>query len=190
MFCGAGGAAMGLFRAGFIVHGIDIKPQPRYPFRFEQGDALDADLRGYDFVWASPPCQAHSSMRHMPTAKQHEDLIPAVRAKLKAWGGPYIIENVMGAPLINPVMLCGTMFGLQCEEAELRRHRLFESNIALLTPQCQHGQKPRVIGVYGNGGGHLNRGNGQAEKSGICQRMFSKKKERRLWGSIGCETKN
>lgn len=143
---------MGLHRAGFEVTGHDVRPQPRYPFRFVQGDALCADLTGYDFVWASPPCQAHTSMKTMHNAKKHIDLIPATRAKLRQWGGPYIIENVVGAPLENPINLCGTMFGLGCEDAELRRHRIFESNVRLTALECQHGKRAAVMGVYG---GHL-----------------------------------
>lgn len=181
LFCCAGGAAKGLWDAGFIVRGFDIEQQPNYPFRFSCEDALEADLSGASFVWASPPCQKYTALKTMPNAKVHKDLIPATREKLRKWGGPYIIENVPGAPLINPVMLCGSMFGLCCKEAELRRHRLFESNVPLLTPICQHGKKPRVIGVYGNGGGALKTDIAQAGKSGIAQRMFSKKKDQRRW---------
>jgi DNA (cytosine-5)-methyltransferase 1 len=152
LFCGAGGAAMGLYRAGFDVVGVDIAPQPRYPFEFHQADALTFPLDGFDFIWASPPCQAHTSMRVMHNAKDHDDLIPATRARLVASGLPWAMENVIGAPLDNPIMLCGTMFGLGVEDAELRRHRLFETSVPiLLTPQCQHGARA-TIGVYG---GHM-----------------------------------
>lgn len=144
---------MGLHRAGFEVEGWDVKPQKHYPFKFYLGDALEADLSGFDFVWASPPCQAHSALKTMPNAKHHQDLIPDTRAKVKAWGGFYIIENVVGAPLLDPVMLCGTMFGLRTAngEAELRRHRIFESNVALMTMDCRH-SAPMVCGVYGGHG--------------------------------------
>jgi DNA (cytosine-5)-methyltransferase 1 len=153
LFCGAGGAGMGIHRAGFDVEGWDCKAMKRYPFMFHLGDALEADLSGFDFVWASPPCQAHSALKTMPNAKKHEDLIPATRAKLKAWGGPWIMENVAGAPLDNPLVLCGTMFGLGTADgkAELRRHRLFESNFALLTMDCRHNRE-MVCGVYGGHG--------------------------------------
>jgi len=166
LFCCAGGAGMGLHRAGFEVVGVDIRPQPRYPFEFHQADALTFPLDGFDFIWASPPCQAHTAMKTMHNAKDHEDLIPATRARLVASGLPWAMENVIGAPLENPIMLCGTMFGLGVEDAELRRHRLFEtSEPILLVPQCQHGaratigiyggharnRKRRTIGVYGEG---------------------------------------
>lgn len=143
---------MGLHRAGFDVTGVDILPQPRYPFAFHQGDALDADLSGYAFVAASPPCQAHTALKTMHNAKVHADLIPATRAKLKAWGGLWMIENVVGAPLICPVMLCGTMFGLRTGKAVLQRHRLFELSTGwILTPPCHHNGE-MVIGVYGGHG--------------------------------------
>jgi len=132
LFCGAGGASMGIFRAGFDVTGVDIAPQPRYPFEFRQGDALAADLRGYDFVWASPPCQRYTRAQNAAkNAHAHPDLVAPIRAKLEAWGGPWIIENVVGAPLVNPLTLCGLAFGLN-----VKRHRLFESNCFLLAPPC------------------------------------------------------
>src|SRR3954463_6974935 len=102
LFCCAGGAGMGLHRAGFDVTGYDIRPQPHYPFTFIQGDALEADLSEADFVWTSPPCQAHTALKTMHNAKAHADLIPATRAKLEAWGGLWVMENVVGAPMRNP----------------------------------------------------------------------------------------
>lgn len=156
LFCCAGGAGKGIANAGFDVTGHDIRPQPRYPFKFVKGNALEADLSGADFVWASPPCQAHTALKTMHNAKKHADLIPATRAKLEAWaaetGGLWVMENVVGAPLQNPVMLCGTMFGLGCDDAELRRHRIFETNFPVLAPSCQHGFRAETLGVYG---GHL-----------------------------------
>lgn len=152
LFCGAGGASKGLANAGFEVTGVDLRAQPRYPFAFIQGDALAQDLSGFDFVWASPPCQAHTALKTMPTAKKHIDLIPATREKLKAWGGKWIIENVVGAPLICPIMLCGSMFGLSFGDVQLRRHRLFElSDGWVMPPFCNHNGK--TIGVYGGGHG-------------------------------------
>lgn len=128
LFCGQGGAAMGYHRAGFEVVGVDISPQPRYPFEFHQADALQFPMQGFDAIHASPPCQAHSQAQHI-RQNQHPDLIWPVRQRLRSSGLPWIIENVVNAPLLNPVMLCGTMFGLRTY-----RHRLFESNIALSVP--------------------------------------------------------
>jgi DNA (cytosine-5)-methyltransferase 1 len=148
LFCGAGGISAGYHLAGFEVTGVDIKPQPRYPFQFHQADALTFPLDGFDFIHASPPCQAHTSLKVMHNALRHLDLIPQTRERLIATGKPYVIENVPGAPLIAPILLCGTMFGLGCDRAELRRHRLFECSFPLLAPICQHGIDS-VIGVYG-----------------------------------------
>jgi DNA (cytosine-5)-methyltransferase 1 len=150
LFCGAGGASTGLHRAGFEVTGVDIKPQPNYPFRFVLGDALTQNLGQYDFVWASPPCQAYCALNTMPNLRKHEKLIPAVRDMLEEWGGHWIIENVGGAKreLRNPVMLCGSMFGLENNGYQVRRHRYFESNVQLDVPMsCNHG--PRTMGIYG-----------------------------------------
>lgn len=127
LFCCAGGATMGLQLAGCHVTGVDIEPQPRYVGdRFFQDDAL-AWLRGereplesFDLIWASPPCQFYSKTQKI-MKRQHADLIAIVRALLQSSGVPYIIENVPGAPLINPVLLVGSMFGLRT-----MRPRLFE----------------------------------------------------------------
>ena len=151
LFCCAGGAGMGLHRAGFDVVGVDIRPQPRYPFEFHQADAISFPVEGFDFIWASPPCQAHTSMKSMHNARTHLDLIPATRAKLMASGLPYVIENVVGAPLRDAFTLCGTMFGLGYEDAQLRRHRQFEANFPVLAPKCQHTKGSRTIGIYGEG---------------------------------------
>ena len=158
LFCGAGGTAMGYHRAGFEVVGVDIKPQPHFPFRFIQADALEyLTEHGHEFdvIHASPPCQAFSVMRRCRwPERKHPDLLTPVRELLERTGRPYIIENVVGAPLINPVMLCGTLFGLQTKAgSQLRRHRLFEIHPPLLvmTPQCRHATEASVIGVYGGG---------------------------------------
>lgn len=155
LFCGSGGVSKGLQRTGFHVTGVDLSPQPHYCGDvFHQADALTFPLEGFDIICASPPCQAHTALKSMPNAKQHLDLIPETRERLKAWGGIYIIENVPGAPLRVDVMLCGTMFGLGTADgkAELRRHRWFESNFRFeLPPPCQHGGD-MVIGVYGGHG--------------------------------------
>jgi hypothetical protein len=131
LFCGGGGAAMGYALAGFEVVGVDNRPQPHYPFEFHLADALTFPLAGFDAYHASPPCQKFSSMSRL-TNHEHPDLIPPTRQRLRATGRPYVIENVEGAPLLEPWLLCGTMFGL-----EVRRHRLFEVNFPLtLTSPC------------------------------------------------------
>lgn len=155
LFCCAGGAGMGYHRAGFEVVGVDLRPQPRYPFEFIEADVLSLDpafVASFDAIHASPPCQAHTAMKTMHNAKEHLDLVPETRALLNASGRPWIMENVVGAPLLDPILLCGTMFGLGVEDAELRRHRLFETSFSIpLHPQCQHGARA-TIGVYG---GHV-----------------------------------
>lgn len=142
LFCGAGGAAVGYHRAGFDVVGVDIAPQPHYPFEFHQADALTFPLDGFAAVHASPPCQfATAYRRRKGVALEAVNLIPAIRDRLLDWPGPYFIENVEQARphLRNPVRLCGSSFGL-----DVQRHRLFESNVALLVPPCHHGwQTPR-----------------------------------------------
>ena len=132
LFCGAGGAAMGYHRAGFDVVGVDIKPQPHYPFEFVQADAMTYPLAGFDAIHASPPCQFYSRMRHLPWLKGREypDLIPPTRAMLEATDVPWVMENVEDAPIERAsnlwgrhgVWLCGLMFGLP-----LYRHRAFET---------------------------------------------------------------
>ena len=142
LFCCAGGAGVGYTQIGFEVVGVDIKPQPHYPFHFIQEDVLTLDagfLASFDAVHASPPCQSYSDL-----AKRNRNgdawprLIEPVRDILTRTGLPYVIENVEGAPLLNPVVLCGTMF------AELRviRHRLFEANFPIAVPP--HGKHPLV----------------------------------------------
>lgn len=115
LFCCAGGATKGLQRAGFHVTGVDIKRQPRYcGDAFVQGDALNPpfDLSGFDFIWASPPCQ-HYSISALPqrqAGKEYPDLVAPTRALLKAAGVPFVIENVVGAPIRADIILDGTMF--------------------------------------------------------------------------------
>lgn len=155
LYCGAGGAGMGYHQAGFDVVGVDFKAQKRYPFAFIQMDCLALDqrfLRSFDAIHASPPCQAHTSMKTMHNAKPHLDLVPQTRAMLRESGLPYIIENVVGAPLLDAITLCGTMFDLGVEDAELRRHRLFEASFPISAPSvCRHGERD-TIGIYG---GHV-----------------------------------
>ena len=154
LYCGAGGASTGYALAGFEVTGIDIKHGKRYPYKYIKGDVLtyitDLDfLRSFDVIHASPPCQTHSITQHLRNAQGKStskvDLIPQTRAALIASGKPYIIENVPGSPLINPVLLCGSAFGLK-----VRRHRLFESNIKLMGTVCLHKEQGRPVGVYGS----------------------------------------
>lgn len=136
-FCGAGGAGMGYHRAGFEVTGVDIQPQKRYPFRFIQGNALEYIYKHgheYDAIHTSPPCQTHTNLNNIKKIKasteaNYLDLVPQTRALLEMIGKPYVIENVVGAPLLNPMMLCGSMFGLK-----VYRHRLFESSVLLFAP--------------------------------------------------------
>ena len=135
LFCCAGGAGMGYARAGFDVVGVDINPQPRYPFEFYQGDALDflrEHGKEFDAIHSSPPCQHYSvaSKAHNGNAGAHPGLVPVVRNILQAIGRPWIIENVIGAPLRNPVVLCGTMF----DGLRVIRHRQFESSEVLTAP--------------------------------------------------------
>ncbi len=122
---------MGYHRAGFNVVGVDIKPSPRYPFACVKGDALEYAARhGHEFdaIHASPPCQGYSRMRHV-TGKEYPLMIEDVRNALRTIGKPYIIENVEDAPLIDDVLLCGTMFGLKTF-----RHRKFETSFFMLAP--------------------------------------------------------
>ncbi len=142
LFSCAGGAGMGYHRAGFEVVGVDIAPQPRYPFEFIQADCLtlDADfIASFDAVHASPPCQSYSDLaKRNGNADAWPRLVEPVREMLIQSRLPYVIENVEGAPLIDPVVLCGTMFpGLR-----VLRHRLFEANFPILAPA--HGKHPKV----------------------------------------------
>jgi DNA (cytosine-5)-methyltransferase 1 len=152
LFCGAGGAAMGLHQAGFDVVGVDIKPQPRYPFEFVQADAMTFPLDGFEFIWASPPCQKYCALSHLHPEREYPDLVAPVRRRLIDAGGLYVIENVPGAPLIRSVTYCGSMFGLR-----VRRHRLFESNFPLRRRLCQHRFQGRPITVSGTGGRRVRR---------------------------------
>lgn len=141
LFCCAGGAAKGYHDAGFDVVGVDIEPQPDYPYEFHQADALTVSLDGFDAIHASPPCQSFTAYRRKGhgVGDGYPDLIEPIRTRLERSGLPYVIENVAGAPLRNAVMLCGSSFGL-----DVRRHRYFESNAPLTAPPCDHSwQTPR-----------------------------------------------
>ena len=154
LFCGVGGASVGYARAGFEVHGVDLKHGKRYPYTYTRADVLDVlqddnFIQQFDVIHASPPCQTHSITKHLRNAQGKTtskiDLIPETRAALIASDKPYIIENVPGSPLINPIQLCGSSFGLK-----VRRHRLFESNMPLEGSVCNHKLQGKPIGVYGS----------------------------------------
>jgi DNA (cytosine-5)-methyltransferase 1 len=143
LFCGAGGAAMGYHRAGFTdIVGVDHKPMKRYPFEFVQADALEylagliesGEIAEFDLIHTSPPCQFYSQLAPLSSGA-HPDLVGDTRLLLLAAGKPYVIENVPGAPLDNPLMLCGSMFGLR-----VQRHRLFECRPVIWFPPaaCNH----------------------------------------------------
>lgn len=182
LFSCEGGAARGYDLAGFDVYGVDLDPkfQKRYPYPFYAGDAVavlrhliaggsigfatkdgrTVDLRLGDFsaVHASPPCQAYSITKHSH-GKAHPELIEPTRDALDASGLPYAVENVVGAPLLNPVTLCWSMFrapgsvlDLDGTPLRMERHRLFESNINLTTPTWHsHDKSVQVAGAYGGG---------------------------------------
>lgn len=142
LFCGGGGCSKGYADAGFEMTGVDLYPQPHYPYRFVQADwaeYLAEHWQEFDFIHASPPCQGYSRTKNLKTArKDHPMLIEPVREALQATGKPFVIENVEGAPLINPLMLCGSMFGLG-----VLRHRLFECEPPIWFPpaSCSHDGK-------------------------------------------------
>ncbi len=129
--CCAGGCSAG-YAEYFDVTGIDIQPQPRYPYRFIQADMMDFPFEGYDAYHASPPCQLFTIMLNhgLSDRGKHPNLVGAIRKRLQATGKPYVIENVSNAPLIKSIMLCGAMFGLR-----VYRHRWFESNVFLFQPE-------------------------------------------------------
>lgn len=173
LFCGAGGCTKGYQQAGFWVRGVDVKRQHRYVGEeFIQADALaylqglieSGEIAEFDAIHASPPCQAYSQItkRNVRAAwKERHDLIDDTRKLLRSAALPYVIENVVPAPLQNAILLCGSMFGL-----DVRRHRIFESSHILFRLPCRHElQIPRfrsldgrrkglspVVGVHG----HLN----------------------------------
>ncbi len=149
LFCGAGGAGMGYHRAGFEVVGVDIKMQKNYPFEFHCTEAfafLEKHGHEFDLIHASPPCQAYT-VQGKTQGKTHPLLIEPIRDLLARVGKPFVIENVMGAPLRDPIVLCGSMFQLG-----VLRHRKFESNRPLPAPPPHgHGVK-EIRGYYGNTG--------------------------------------
>lgn len=178
LFSGAGGSARGYRAAGFHVTGVDVMDQSHYGGdEFIQGDVMEVltevgYLRQFDAIHASPPCKVHTRLKPF-SGTQHRDLVPQTRDALISSGRPYVIENVPGCPLHNPVTLCGSMFGLG-----VRRHRLFEVNWSLPQPKCRHSEQVEnspgymvaryhsgkredhwspVVGIYGRGQG-LGRG--------------------------------
>lgn len=163
LYCGQGGASLGYHQAGFTVTGVDLHPQPRYPFELHTGDAIEflkAHGHEFDAIHASPPCQAYSRATLGPRRagqRTYPDLIAATRDALEATGRPWVIENVEGAPLVGPIRLCGSMFDLRARDTDgtwvrLQRHRLFEASFALRAPGlCAHDPSIKVAGVYGGG---------------------------------------
>lgn len=149
LFCGGGGASVGYYRAGFDVVGVDLNPQPFYPFEFVQANALSLDydfLQSFDVIHASPPCQQYSCGSALARKRgyQYPDLVHPVRAMLIASGLPYIMENVVGSP-VKGIGLCGSMFGLG-----VRRHRIFESNVKIDIPSKCSCRGKSWITVAGN----------------------------------------
>ena len=139
LFCGGGGASMGYHRAGFEVTGVDNVEQAEYPFRFERADALAFPLEGFDAIHASPPCQGFSHFTRYHAGRQEEylDLVEPTRRRLEDAGVPYVIENVIGAPVRKDLVLCGEMFGLR-----VHRHRVFEVGRILL---LSHPHMPHAL---------------------------------------------
>jgi DNA (cytosine-5)-methyltransferase 1 len=163
LFCGAGGAAMGYHRAGFEVVGVDIVPQPNYPFDFLRCDALGAlesvterQSRGernfflgrIDAIHASPPCHDHSTISGESDGTGH--LLPDTLTLAKASGLPWVVENVVGPSVVMDgwyFTLCGSMFGMK-----VRRHRRFGASFAVLSPGCNHAAQGRPWTITGDGG--------------------------------------
>ena len=150
LFCGAGGSAVGYHRAGFDVVGVDIAPQPHYPFEFHQMGAMYAlsvlDDFAPDAIHASPPCQAYSIAAKIHGKGDHPELVPATRKLLQATGLPWVMENVPGAPMENYVVLCGLALG-----CGVKRHRLFETNwMVWAPPQCPKGHEGDWVTVFGH----------------------------------------
>ncbi len=161
LFCGAGGCSVGYARAGFDVVGVDINPQPNYPYEFGQADALSYlgeimdpqwcwtgyRLADFDAIHASPPCQAYTTLRSVRQDYDYPDLLAPTRVMLEQTGLPYVIENVPGSPISGSLMLCGSSFNLGSNGRYLRRHRYFELNWPLhtLVPPCDHRLKGAIL---------------------------------------------
>ena len=157
LFSCGGGASMGYHKAGFEVVGVDIKKKRDYPFTQLKYDVLELFkdkplewFREFDLIHASPPCQKFSRASRGASWGEvsQVDLIEPVRDFLKTLNVPYVIENVEGSPLHNPVKLCGSMFGLK-----VRRHRLFETSWVWSSEyECRHKYQGKPIGIYGSMG--------------------------------------
>lgn len=182
LFCGAGGASKGYLDAGFDVFGVDLELQPRYITpNFIQGDAMvilegfiafNAMFGPFDLIHASPPCQSYShlSVTQPGVQEKYPRLIDPVRELLQKTGIPYVIENVPGAPLIDPVVLCGSHFPScttmhpEYGRVGLRRHRRFETSFWVPSPgKCDHSL--RSVPVYGHG----SPGNGALKGPGLAK---------------------
>lgn len=164
-FCKAGGASVGYAEAGFTVVGVDIEPQPNYPYEFHQGDAIEFIRRngkGFAAVAGSPPCQGYSVTRHVTGRTDHPRLIAPTRDAMRATGRPYVIENVESRDtreeMKDPVRLCGSSFGLR-----VRRHRLFETNWNLTGLPCDHAWQDasKIFKI------HISRSRGGHRMSGV-----------------------
>ena len=142
---------MGYHRAGFDVVGVDINPQPRYPFEFHQADAMTFPLDGFDAVHASPPCQAYTQAQRLQ-GRAHPELVGPIRKRIAESGIRGVIENVPGAPLRRDLILCGSMFGLHWQHCTLYRHRWFEGvnwNLGPWPPAtCVHNRP--AISIFGH----------------------------------------
>lgn len=168
LFCGGGGCSVGYASAGFDVVGVDLHPQPNYPFEFVQADALDfmhgmigsggLERLGFDAIHASPPCQAFTTARVIHGVGDHADLLTPTRALLEQTGLTWVIENVPGAPMRKDLVLCGSMFGLGSGKQGLQRHRWFEFSDSLIAPAlvspCNH--RRQTVSVFGHGGHNYN----------------------------------
>src|SRR6266700_1407219 len=169
LFSGAGGAAWGIHlacKAAGVPHeivGVDIVNQPRYPFQFRLADAMHYPLGGFDFIWASPPCQSYSSaMRHLAAPRLM--LIDAMRKRLEECGTAWVIENVLGARMRNWFWLCGTQFGMR-----VHRHRLIESPyIFILQSPCD--KTVNILNPH------------RAKSRDRIYREFGKQDPEKLWG--------
>ncbi len=169
LFCGGGGASKGYYDAGFTkVIGVDISPQPNYPFKFYQMNAMrikPRHLDRIDLVHASPPCQGYAwCAKQWDTSSNTPQYIAELREILESWKLPYVIENVLGAPLYSPIMLCGEMFKLK-----VIRHRLFETNWGLKKVKHKRHKGKVSDGYYVTVAGHG--GNGSGKFSDWCDAM-------------------